>query len=38
MTPLLAASWLTRGRPGPVDDDLPGHHDAVMEVIMNTRP
>ena len=22
--------------PGPVDDDLPGHHDAVMEVIMNT--
>ena len=25
--------------PGPVDDDLPGHHDAVMEVIMNNpRP
>jgi pimeloyl-ACP methyl ester carboxylesterase len=22
--------------PGPVDDDLPGHHDAVMKVIMNT--
>jgi len=22
--------------PGPVDDDLPGHHHAVMEVIMNT--
>ena len=22
--------------PGPVDDDLPGHHNAVMEVIMNT--
>ncbi|WAL68675.1 alpha/beta hydrolase [Amycolatopsis cynarae] len=22
--------------PGPVDDDLPGHHDAVMEVIRNT--
>jgi pimeloyl-ACP methyl ester carboxylesterase len=22
--------------PGPVDDDLPGHHDAVIEVIMNT--
>jgi pimeloyl-ACP methyl ester carboxylesterase len=22
--------------PGPVDGDLPGHHDAVMEVIMNT--
>ena len=23
--------------PGPVDDDLPGHHDAVMDAIMNTR-
>ena len=22
--------------PGPVDDDLPGHDDALMEVIMNT--
>jgi pimeloyl-ACP methyl ester carboxylesterase len=22
--------------PGPVDDDLPGHHDAVMEAIMTT--
>ena len=22
--------------PGPVDDDLPGHHDAVTKVIMNT--
>ncbi len=22
--------------PGPVDDDLPGHHDAVMEAIMDT--
>jgi len=35
----VATLTLIASRPnpsGPVDDDLPGHHDAVMEAIMNT--